>query len=174
MRLGWWWTRHIAYCSWPLRALPQSMLDVWNSVIVIDRLVYELLLLSYCYTCMWCLMKCVRECDLDWISKLCAWILSYPAATGELTSAPRCCCTTSSDVWADVRNHCWWPSQKQRAVRPLLLHSTIAMDRWYQVARRYWQSSRNGPLMLDSLSLLCGPIAMGHWCQNACCYCGGQ
>jgi hypothetical protein len=55
---------------------------VWTSVMVIYRLVYELLSLSYCYTFVWCLMKCVPECDLDWIfDEMCAWILSCPTAT---------------------------------------------------------------------------------------------
>jgi hypothetical protein len=56
---------------------------VWTSVMAIYRLVYELMSLSYCYTFVWCLMKCVPECDLDWISnEMCAWILSCPAAMG--------------------------------------------------------------------------------------------
>jgi hypothetical protein len=44
------------------------MLDVWTFVIDMYRLVYELVLLSYYYIFVWCLMKCVFECDLDGIS----------------------------------------------------------------------------------------------------------
>jgi hypothetical protein len=56
---------------------------IWTSVMVTNRLVYELLSLSYCYTFIWCLMRCVPKCDLDWLSdEMCAWILSYPIATG--------------------------------------------------------------------------------------------
>jgi hypothetical protein len=81
-------TRIATYCSWPFPTVPRSMLDVWTSIIVIYRLVYELLLLSYCYTFVWCLMKCVPEYNLDWIfDEMSAWILSCPAAIGELTSA---------------------------------------------------------------------------------------
>jgi hypothetical protein len=55
----------------------------WTSVMVIYRLVYELLSLSYHYTFVWCLMKYVPECDLDWISdKMCGWILSCPVVMG--------------------------------------------------------------------------------------------
>jgi hypothetical protein len=55
----------------------------WSFVIVIYRLVYELLSLSYYYTFVWYLMKCVLECDLDWIyDEMCTWILSCPVATG--------------------------------------------------------------------------------------------
>jgi hypothetical protein len=58
-------------------------LAVWTYVMVIYRLVYELLSLSYCYIFVWCLMKCVTEYDLDWISdEMCAWILSCPAVMG--------------------------------------------------------------------------------------------
>jgi hypothetical protein len=61
----------------------EHYLAVWTSVMVIYRLVYELLSLSYCYTFAWCLMKCVPECDLDWISdEMCAWILSCPTVAG--------------------------------------------------------------------------------------------
>jgi hypothetical protein len=88
---------NVALCDWAgesqdkLRIVHthfKHYLGVWTSVMIIYRLVYELLSLSYCYIFVWCLMKWVPKCALDWISnKMCAWILSYPAVMGELTSA---------------------------------------------------------------------------------------
>jgi hypothetical protein len=53
----------------------EHYLSVWTSVMVIYRLVYEYLSLSYCYSFVWCLMKCVPKCELDWIlDEMCAWM----------------------------------------------------------------------------------------------------
>jgi hypothetical protein len=81
-----------ALCGWAgesqdklhiIRQHFEHYLGVWTSIMVIYRLLYELLSLSYCYTFVWCLMKYVPECDLDWIyDEMCAWILSYQALMG--------------------------------------------------------------------------------------------
>jgi hypothetical protein len=83
-------TDNPALCNWSgeshskLRIVKEHFehyIAVWSSVMVTYRLVYELLSLSYCYTFVWCLMKCVPECDLDWISdEMCAWIMASPIA----------------------------------------------------------------------------------------------
>jgi hypothetical protein len=53
----------------------EHYLSVWTFVMVIYWLVYELRSLSYRYTFVWCLMKCVSECDFDWISdEMCVWM----------------------------------------------------------------------------------------------------
>jgi hypothetical protein len=43
----------------------EHYLALLTSIIVIYRLVYQLLSLSYCYTFVCCLMKCVPKYDLD-------------------------------------------------------------------------------------------------------------
>jgi hypothetical protein len=85
-------TDNAALCDWAgesqdkLHIIHQHFehyLGVWTYVMVIYRLVYELLSLSYCYIFVWCFMKCVPECDLDWIfGEMCAWILSCPTVMG--------------------------------------------------------------------------------------------